>query len=161
MPEIEDERFDKTENFLGGEYKCGIDDIEFVELKRHIFDVPFIYSTVTDTRGCICIDTNITRCSNALKEMVINISVISHKNMLYVNNETYKKYRKLGYIGRNRVDIATAILGDIINDSPKFGIGKLSPCPYDPTQSYFPNQDFWEKSLKYSCTDFMKDYAKI
>lgn len=161
MPEIEDERFDKTENFLGGEYEYGTGNVELVKLKRHIFDVPFIYSTVTDTRGCICIDTNITRCNNALKEMVINISVICHKDMLYVDDKTYKKYKKLGYIGRNRVDIATAILGDIVNDSSKFGIGKLSPQPYDPTQSFFPNQDFWEKILRYSCTDFMKDYTKI
>lgn len=92
--------------------------------------------------------------------MIIDISVACHKNILEIDDDVRMKYFKLGYIGRNRVDIAIAIIGDILNDSDKFGIGKLVPAKYDPTQSLFPNRDFWEKILRYSCTDFMKDYTK-
>ncbi len=157
MPTIKNENFDKTENFLGGKYRINGQQII---LERHIFDVPFIYSTVTDTRGVICMDTNISGCSKSLKEMIIDISVACHKNILEIDDDVRMKYFKLGYIGRNRVDIAIAIIGDILNDSDKFGIGKLVPAKYDPTQSLFPNRDFWEKILRYSCTDFMKDYTK-
>ena len=74
MPSIEDDRFDKIDNFIGGLFEYhGSDGIERVNLKSHLFDVPFIYSTVTDTRNVICIDTNISRCGNTLKEMSVVI----------------------------------------------------------------------------------------
>ena len=161
MPSIEDNRFDKIDNFIGGLFEYhGSDGIERVNLKSHLFDVPFIYSTVTDTRNVICIDTNISRCGNTLKEMSVVIEIMAHKNSLQLDSETRMKYKKLGYIGRNRIDIAVAILGDILNGSKDFGIGKLVPTPSVPTQSYFPNNDFWGKILRYSCTDFMKDFTK-
>lgn len=158
MPTIENGDFDKTENFLGGKYKTGN---QYIILKRHMFDVPFIYSTITDTRCAICMDTNISKCSPTLKEMIVDISVVCHKSILEIDDDIRKRYFDLGYIGRNRIDIALAIIGDILNDSNNFGIGKLTPVPYNPTQSLFPNRDFWEKSSRYSCTDFMKDYTKI
>lgn len=161
MPTIEDERFDKIDNFLGGDYSySGKNGIEQVSLNSHIFDVPFIYSTVTDVRNVICIDTNISRCNQSLKEMSVVIEVMCHKGGLQLDSTTRKKYKQLGYIGRNRIDVAVAILGDILNGSKDFGIGRLVPMPSVPTQSYFPNNDFWGKILRYSCTDFMKDYTK-
>ncbi len=74
--------------------------------------------------------------------------------------DTRLKYRKEGYIGRNRLDIAVAIIGDIVNRSYKFGIGKLSPSKYDPVKSYYFSNDFFGKILTYTCTDFMKDYTE-
>ena len=60
MPVIEDSRFDKIDNFIGGSFKYIQDgNVELVDLKQHLFDVPFVYSTVTDTRNVICIDTNL------------------------------------------------------------------------------------------------------
>lgn len=161
MPVIEDDRFDKIDNFVGGNYEYyGSDGIEKVKLKSHLFDVPFIYSTVTDVRNIICVDTNISQSGSTLKEMSVTIEIMAHKNGLELDTETRIKYKKLGYIGRNRIDIAVAILGDILNGSKEFGIGKLTPTKFSPTQSYFPNNYFWGKILKYSCTDFMKDYTR-
>lgn len=162
MPTIEDERFDKIDNFLGGDYSySGKNGIEQVSLNSHIFDVPFIYSTVTDVRNVICIDTNISRYNQSLKEMSVVIEVMCHKGGLQLDNTTRKKYKQLGYIGRNRMDIAVAILGDILNGSKDFGIGCLSPAQLNPTQSCFPNNDFWGKILRYSCSDFMRNYTKV
>lgn len=162
MPQIKDERFDKLDNFLGGEYEYyDKGKLTYVSLNKHIFDVPFIYTTVTDTIGTICIDTDILKCDHLLKEMLINISVICNKNILEIDNETRLKYNKNGFNGRNRVDIAVAILGDILSDSDKFGIGELTPCKLNPTQSIFPNRDFWGKNLRYFSSDFMKDCTKI
>ena len=67
----------------------------------------------------------------------------------------------MGYIGKNRLDIAVAILGDIINGSKEFGIGQLNPIPYNPVKAYYPSQDYFGKILNYSCDDFMKDYTLI
>lgn len=162
MPTIEDDRFDKIDNFIGGCFEYIQDGkTELVDLKQHIFDVPFIYSTVTDTRNAICMDTNLNSCSQSLKEMEIEISVICHKDSLPLDMKTRLKYKNLGYIGRNRLDIAVAIIGDIINRSSKFGIGKFSPSRYKPVKSYYFSNDFFGKILTYTCSDFMKDYTVI
>ena len=162
MPVIEDSRFDKIDNFIGGSFKYIQDgNVELVDLKQHLFDVPFVYSTVTDTRNVICIDTNLNSCSQSLKEMKIEISVMCHKKSLQLDMETRIKYRDLGYVGRNRLDIAIAIIGDIINRSAEFGIGKLSPSRYEPVKSYYFSNEFFGKILTYTCTDFMKNYMEI
>lgn len=161
MPTSHDERFDKLDNFLGGDYIYTTNDKEEkIKLTPHIYDVPFIYTTITDARNVICIDTNISKNSQSIKEMFITVYVMCHKNTLQIDSETQKKYKQYGYIGHNRMDIAVAIIGDILNGSNKFGIGKLSPTPSNPTQSYFPNNVFWGKILQYTCSDFMRDYKK-
>ena len=160
MPVIEDSRFDKIDNFIGGSFECIQDGkVELVDLKQHLFDVPFIYSTVTDTRNVICLDTNLNSCSQSLKEMKIEISVMCHKEAMPLDLNTRLKYKKLGYIGRNRLDIAVAIIGDIINRSSEFGIGKLCPNKYDPVKSYYFSHEFFGKILTYTCSDFMKNYT--
>ena len=162
MPTIEDDRFDKIENFLGGSYEYYQNGhLELIDLKQHIFDVPFIYQTITDTRNAICIDTSLKSCTQTIKEMNIEISVICHKESINLDLDTRLKYKKLGYIGRNRLDIAVEIIGDIINGSKKFGIGKLLPRSYDPVKSSYPSKDFFGKILFYSCSDFMKNYTVI
>lgn len=161
MPTLHDERFDKSDNFRGGDYTYKINNQEEkVKLIPHIYDVPFIYTTVTDTRNVICVDTNISKNSQSTKEMFIAIYVMCHKDLLQIDSETEKKYKNIGYIGKNRMDIAVAIIGDILNGSNKFGIGQLSPTLSNPTQSYFPNSTFWGKILQYTCSDFMQDYKK-
>ena len=162
MPVIEDDRFDKIDNFLGGSFEYYDDGkLQYIDLKRHLFDVPFIYATVTDTRNAICIDTEMVSCSQTLKEMRVIINVMCHKESLELDVKTRLKYKKLGYIGRNRLDIAIAIIGDIINRSAEFGIGKLSPSRYEPVKSYYFSNEFFGKILTYTCTDFMKNYMEI
>ena len=162
MPTLEDDRFTKYENFFGGEYSYTTSDgEEKVILKEHLLDVPFIYSTITDTRNVICIDTNISKNTGSTKTMAVNLSVICHKNSLQLDNATRKIYKKYGYIGRNRLDIAIAIIGDILNGSNEFGIGRLTPVTINPTKTYYPNTEFFGKILDYSCDDFMIDYGKF
>ena len=162
MPVIEDDRFDKIDNFLGGSFEYYDDGkLQYIDLKRHLFDVPFIYATVTDTRNAICIDTEMVSCSQTLKEMRVIINVMCHKESLELDVKTRLKYKKLGYIGRNRLDIAIAIIGDIVNRSTEFGIGKLSPSRYEPVKSYYFSDEFFGKILTYTCTDFMKNHTEI
>lgn len=162
MPVIEDERFDKIDNFLGGNfeyYENG--SLQLVDLKKHLFDVPFVYNTITDTRNVICIDTELLSCSQSIKEMKVTINIMCHKESIELDVGTRLKYRKEGYIGRNRLDIAVAIIGDIVNRSSKFGIGKLSPSEYNPVKSYYFSNEYFGKILTYTCTDFMKNYKVI
>lgn len=165
MPVMEDDRLDKVTNFVGSPVEGSVvynedGDEETVRLKRHLYDVPFVYTTVTDTRNVICIDTNISRSNQSIKEMDINIYVMCHRQSLELDYETRTKYRKLGYIGRNRLDIAVALIGDILNGSSDFGIGHLRPNQMSPVRSYFPNNDFFGKVITYTCSDFMVNYSE-
>lgn len=161
MPKLDDDRFDIIDNFLGGEYTyTNSKQSELVKLEGHLHDVPFVYATVTDTRNVICIDDNITRNNQSTKELSVTLYVMCHKNSLKLDSKTRKKYKKLGYIGRNRLDIAVALVGDIINHSDIKSIGKLQPTINNPTQSYFPNSEYFGKVLTYTTSDFMIDYSK-
>lgn len=155
MPELDDARFDKQDNFLGGELKY---NKELVDLQGRLFDVPFIYAVIDGAINCICIDTNISKLNQSLKEMVITINVMCHKDKLRLDTVTKNKYKKLGYYG-NRLDIVVALLQDIVGHSMEFGIGELRPITNNPVQPYFPNKDFFGKTLIYNCTDFMTDFS--
>ena len=161
MPNLEDNRFDKIDNFLGGTFTYNNADgsSELVKLKGHLSDVPFVYTTISDTRNVICMDTNIVKSSPSTKEMLVELFIMCNKTSLALDSSVKLKYRNLGYIGKNRLDIAVALLGDIINNSLKFGIGKLTPTPSNPVSSYYPNNDYFGKILRYTCSDFMIDYT--
>lgn len=170
MPKLDDERLDRYDNFLGGEHDIYVGSgktqtVEHVKLQGRLFDVPFIYSTVTNTINVICIDTNISSCNPNTKEMVITLNVMCHKDNLELDTETKRKYKKLGYKG-NRLDIMVALIGEILNYSKENGkksgiqIGTLNPIPRNPVIPDYPNNNFFGKTMTYICSDFMVDYAQ-
>ena len=163
MPSLDDDRFDKIDNFVGGEYEEYNKEgkLEIVKLQGRLFDVPFIYSTVENTINTICIDTNIRSCNQNTKEMVITLNVMCHKDNLKLDRETKRKYRALGYTG-NRIDIMVALIGEILNYSKEanLGIGTLVPLPHNPVTPDYPNSNFFGKTMIYTCSDFMVDYAQ-
>lgn len=163
MPSLDDDRFDKIDNFLGGEYEEYNKEgkLEIVKLQGRLFDVPFIYSTVENTINTICIDTNIRNCNQNTKEMIITLNVMCHKDNLKLDINTKRKYRALGYTG-NRLDIMVALIGEILNYSKEvnLGIGTLIPLPRNPITPDFPNSNFFGKTMIYTCSDFMVDYAQ-
>lgn len=166
MPSLDDNRLEKYDNFLGGEYDVYAGSgktktTEHVKLQGRLFDVPFVYSTVTNTINVICIDTNIKSCNPNTKEMVITLNVMCHKDNLKLDTETKRKYKKLGYKG-NRLDIMVALIGEILNYSKKsnLGIGTLVPYPHNPISPDYPNSNFFGKTMIYTCSDFMVDYTQ-
>lgn len=165
MPILDDDRFDKIDNFVGNmpdgdKYRNANGETEIVKLHGRLFDVPFIYTTITGMDNVICMDTEIAKNSHATKEMLITIMIMCHKDGLLLDSATKKRYKSYGYIGKNRLDIATAIVGDILNHSDIKAIGKLEPIPHNPVRSYFPNDKYMGKILTYISTDFMIDYAE-
>lgn len=157
MLKLDDERFSKTSNFLGinQEYNG-----EYVKTDGYLFDIPFVYTTVQDTRNMICFDTNISKINQNTKQIDITINVMCHKASLQLDKETQRKYKKLGYYG-NRLDIMVALIGDILNYSNNTnGIGTLVPSPSGAIGSYFPNDQYFGKILHYTCSDFMVNYSR-
>lgn len=167
MPTLDDDRLSKLDNFLGGEFEeyfsteNNEQTLEIVKLQGRLFDVPFVYSTVENTINTICIDTNIRSCNPNTKEMVITLNVMCHKDNLKLDIKTKRKYRELGYKG-NRLDIMVALIGEILNYSKdaNIGIGTLVPLPHNPVTPDFPNSNFFGKTMIYTCSDFMVDYAQ-
>lgn len=163
MPTLDNDKLDKYDNFLGGEFEIynSDGDREIVKLQGRLFDVPFIYSTVENTINTICIDTNVRSCNQNTKEMVITLNVICHKDNLKLDYETKRKYKKLGYTG-NRLDIMVSLIGEILNYSKdsELGIGALIPFPRNPIVPDYPNNNFFGKTMNYICSDFMVDYSQ-
>ena len=163
MSTLDDDRFDKYDNFLGGENLEYYEDgkLIYVDLKGRLYDVPFIYSTITDVINAICVDTNISVVSPNTKEMTITLNVMCHKDNLKLDKTTKRKFKKLGYNG-NRLDIMVALIGKILNYSKEsnLGIGTLVPISRNPITPYYPNNDFFGKTMIYTCSDFMIDYGE-
>jgi hypothetical protein len=161
MPTLDYDRFEVSDNFIGGEFQTvenGI--VKNVILKGHCFDTPFIYSSITDSRNCICIDTNISNADGeSIKEMSITIEVMCNKANLQMDSESRMKYVTKGLSG-NRLDMIVEEIGLQLNSSRQFGIGKFKPAIRNPVHSYFPNEDYFGKVLTYTCSDFMADYAE-
>lgn len=167
MPVLDDDRFEKYENFIGGEYETYTGTgknrkVEYVKLNGRLFDVPFIYTTMIDAVNSICMDTNIKSVNPNTKELVITLNVMCHKDNLELDSATKRKYRSLGYVG-NRLDIMVALIGEILNYSKavNIGIGTLVPLAYNPITSNYPNADYFGKNMIYTCSDFMIDYGKL
>lgn len=123
-----------------------------------ISGLPFPYQeTGTEPSNFICIDSNISKNRSTTKEMQIEISIVFHKSFAaFPDNSLKEKCRNLGYAG-TRLDIATTVAGDILNNSRKFGIGPLKPAAENPVQSYLPENfpDYFGKLIVYHCDDFM------
>ena len=159
MPELDNENFDITDNFFGGEkleyYNPSTGSTEYVDLLGHCFDVPYIKPTITDTRAIICMETYITKLdSESIKEVAIELYVYSHKNFITMPRAESAKYKKRGYAG-NRIDmLMSAIELSIKNRAYDFGIGKIALTANAPISSYEPNNDFYGKRMSFLCSDF-------
>lgn len=162
MPILDDIRFEAGDNFLGGQINTIKDGVvETVDLKGHCFEVPFIYSSVTDARNCICLDNIISGANGeAIKEMTVTIEIMCHKTNLRLDSTTNTKYYKKGLSG-DRLDMIVQKIGLLIEQNNKeFGLGKFKLKPNNPMKSYYPNENFFGKVLIYTCDAFMTDYAK-
>lgn len=162
LPELDDDRFDIYDNILGGNFEYYQSGKKiYIELVGRLFDVPFVYSTITNTMTAICFDVNITQCTPSTKELLITIDVVCHKNNLVLSSTEKSKFKKIGYEG-NRLDIMVSLIGDLLNNNPLSDkcLGSLTPIRNNPTQSYFPQNDFFGKILRYTCSDFMTDYSE-
>jgi hypothetical protein len=161
MPILDDSRFEIGDNFLGGEFQykdTNSGAIENVTLIGHYFDVPFVYSSITDVRNLICIDTSISRADGeTIKEITVSIEVICNKDNIKLSSADKLKYLNK-YVG-NRLDMIVEAIGLQLNSSRKFGLGRLKPSSRNPVRSYFPSEKYFGKILTYTCDDFLTDYA--
>lgn len=121
--------------------------------------LPFPY-TVSDSESSnvISIDCNLTKNRNTTKELQVELAVVFHRSFVLFDTDSDLKERcqVLGYTG-TRLDAAIAVIGDILNNSRSFGIGRLMPAAENPVQSYFPKDfpDYFGKIILYHCDDFM------
>lgn len=167
MPIPDSDKVEIEDNFLGGNFQIrernpdtGVYETKLLSLIGHLFDVPFIYATISDARNTICMDTNIIKTSGeAISEVSVQLFIMCHKSNIKFSDADKIKYRKLGFYG-NRLDCIVQEIGKTVNGSRKFGIGKMLPAPINPIISYTPNDNFFGKVITYRCSDFMTDFSK-
>lgn len=159
MPSLDNPNFDVADNFFGGErleyYNQAKNEIEYITLLGHCFDVPYIKPTITDARALICMETYISKVDGeSIKEVAIDLYVYAHKSFVTMPHDESAKFKKRGYAG-NRIDmLVSAIELEIKNNSRSFGIGKILLAPSTPIISYEPNHDFYGKKMSLICHDF-------
>lgn len=158
MPVWEDNTFSEKQNWRGGTYtnKNGITK----ELIGHCFDVPFIDTTLSKEIAAIFIEDTISELKeNSIQSMSLQIMIICHKKMLYLDNESRKSFESIGYYG-NRVDMLVQVINSIFlqsnKKSDKFGIGKLRLDTRNPVRTYVPNSEFYGRVMNYTIYDFNK-----
>ena len=166
MPELDDDRFDVEENWLGGNYKY-IDEnkkVNYVELSGHCFDVPYVSDVVKNAYSYICMDTSIRRIENdSIKDVQLVITVFANKPSVHMSKKEKAKYLAKGYSG-NRIDMAVQAIVNCVNranekDSEwrkEFGIGRMRLTSSNAVIPLYPssNSDFFGKTITFVCPDF-------
>lgn len=167
MPIPDSDKVEIEDNFLGGNFQIrernpdtGLYETRQLSLVGHLFDVPFIYTTIQDARNAICMDSSITKTSGeSINEVTLQLFIMCHKANIKFSDADKIKYRKLGFFG-NRLDCIVQEIGKTINGSRKFGIGKMLPSSNNAIVPYTPNDNFFGKIITYRCSDFMTDFSK-
>ncbi len=106
---------------------------------------PYLYSdeTLTEVLSYLCFEVDIPLVpTHTIKDMKIIIWTYAHKGCM--------KYHKSGYSG-TRVDILADMTEQLLRDSEKFGIGKLS---LQSVTNFFPHVGYYGRQIIFSVPDF-------
>jgi hypothetical protein len=159
MPVLDDDRFSDEENFFGDKdityFNPDTAKNESVTLIGHCFDVPYIDSTITDSRAFITMETTITKLEgNHIKEIELFVYAFSRKDFIHMNLEEKNKYIKKGYSG-NRIDMMVSAIALAFKEhANEFGIGQVSLNPRSPIVPYEPLASFYGKRMSFIISDF-------
>lgn len=145
MPEPDDENFTREQNWYGG----------------HCFDTSYIEGTLPDGQCAVYIDSYLSRVENRhLKEAVLDIMVVCHRDALKLSEEDKNHYNEMGVYG-NRVDCAVQlihsyILSQSMADEIKQGyaVGNLNLTVENPLKQYATDAGFYGKCLSYTYHSF-------
>lgn len=165
MPEPDDPRFDKSENFFGARDLPAEDpvtgEITYVTLTGYCFDIPYIKESITDDRTIITVDSSITKIQGEyIKEVGLDVCVLSPRDTADMNSEQKELFHARGYHG-NKIDmIVSAIHTAVMEQARDFGIGKIRLAPEKPVISYLPNDNWYGRKISFLCSDFYKKTGK-
>ena len=157
MPYLDDEDYSFEDNWFGckiGENIHG--QVKDNRLLGHCKDVPYMDETITDTRSIILMETYPIKFHNSVIDYNLVINVVSHRDVLELNDVVKSEWHKKGYTG-NRVDmicqaINLALTDDMIKDS--FGIGTMRlDTRTSQLQSFKPNTNFYGRTMVYRIDD--------
>lgn len=158
MPNLENDNFTFKQNWFGGKYnKNKLGATEKVLLVGHCLDTPFVDATMSDVRTVICIETILPSVvGDNLKNMKIQITIVSHHDAMPMDEAEYAKYKAKGYEG-NRCDmIMMAINNALISEDTKrkFGIGSIGLAKQNPITTFILTSDYYARTLTYEVCDF-------
>lgn len=157
MPYLDDEDYSFEDNWFGckiGENIHG--QVKDNRLIGHCKNVPYMDETITDTRSIILMETYPIKFHNSVIDYNLVINVVSHRDVMELNDDEKSEWHKKGYTG-NRVDmicqaINLALTDESIKDS--FGIGTMRlDTRTSQLQSFKPNTNFYGRTIVYRIDD--------
>lgn len=157
MPELDNEDFSFEQNWYG--CKCQKDiygEQRNITLRGHCKDTPYFDETITDTRAGIWFDAYFDGIGTSIKNIIVQINVICHKDIIPMTSEERKKWKENKYYG-NRVDMICMAIYEALTDADviyKFGIGKMQLSnKHSQGYPFKPNQNFYGKSMLFLVDD--------
>lgn len=162
MPSLDDSDFTFEENWYGGKVEQTIDGQTKLEnLIGHCFTVPYIEGTVTDNRCAIFIETYLASVpSKRMKNVVVEISIIAHKDSVGISKKDKKYYNSIGVYG-NRVDCLCQLINSCLlseqemqHIKEKYSIGEITLFEKNPIRLYVPGTKFYGKIMSYVYTSY-------
>lgn len=161
MPVLDNNSFTHLQNWYGGVFFAGSEASSGVRLIGHCFDVPYSDGILTDKRCAIFIETCITKIANRhIKEVGVDISVICHKDLLYMSEEETEYFNAAGIYG-NRIDSTVQAINSTIMSADTenlikelYSVGSLILSEKDPVRQCASGSEFYGKCLSYTYQSF-------
>lgn len=153
MPKLDDDSFTFEQNWFGCEIEENIYDEEKARyLIGHCKDTPYFDETITDQRSMIMTEAYIRDFKTSYMNILLNINVVCHKNIIEFSKNDKKLWVEKGYAG-NRVDMICMAIYNVLTSKDfinEFGIGKMN-FPYNSPQlqSFKPNYNFYGRQMTF------------
>lgn len=146
---------------LGGTYEVpGTNDsnIEKIEVQGHIFDYLFVPNVTCEDKVFICIETLVDSCENQyFSDFIMYINIYVAKSLLHLESNSSPssiEMSKLGYVG-NRLDMLCDAIDRLLNGNSSFGIGDVTPIPYNFITLDIPDNKYYGKCLRYKVKNYI------
>lgn len=132
-------------------------------LDGQIFDYDFTNETMSEQKTFVFVEADIdTIRDDIFTDFNLYIYIFTDKNsvkLTAVSTPTANEVKEMGYYASpaygNRIDALCNCVDTILNGTEKIeGIGTLKPALKDHMITYFPNEHYYGKCLKYSITNY-------
>lgn len=134
------------------------------EEQGQVFDHNFVDDTTTDEKTFLFVETDIDNIErDSFIDFVLYVCIFTAKSLVRITKDSDPSIfdvEEMGYhIGNygygNRIDILCDVVDRIINRNRNIkGVGDIKPVPRGFCKSYYPNNKYYGKCLKYVISNY-------
>lgn len=130
---------------------------EKLEIQGHIFDHIFIDGAINNAKVFINIEVYVDKVQyDILNEFTLLLNIFAEKTLISLDENsipTKSEMKSLGLYG-NRIDQLCSCIDGLLNKNSSFGIGDVQPATIGYNQIYYPNNNYYGKTLRYTVKNY-------